>query len=295
LTRILLTGSGGQIGNELKTALAPLGELMACDRKRLDLTDSAAMLAAVREFRPTIIVNAAAYTAVDRAESEPDLALLVNGIAPGILAEEARRLDAMIVHYSTDYVFDGSKDSPYTEDDAPNPLSAYGRSKLAGDRAVQTSGAKHLILRTSWVYGATGKNFLLTIRRLAREREELRIVNDQFGAPTWSREIATATAGILTRVLNAERTQARAESGIFNVTAQGRATWHEFATAIIDATSAPRARSKTRVVPIPASEYPTPAIRPRNSVLSHVKLRRIFALELPDWRASVSKCLAEAR
>jgi dTDP-4-dehydrorhamnose reductase len=294
LTRILLTGKTGQIGGELLAALAPLGEVLACDRNRLDLADPVAVVATVREFRPAIIVNAAAYTAVDRAESEPALAMAVNGTAPGILAEEALRLDAMLVHYSTDYVFDGSKREPYTEDDAPNPLNAYGRSKLAGDRAVQASGAKHLILRTSWVYGATGKNFLVTMRRLAAERAELKIVNDQFGAPTWCRDIAAATATIVARVLRTGGAQPGAPSGIYNLSAQGRASWHEFAAAILEEMGATTTNPRPRLVPIPASEYPTPAVRPRNSVLSHDKLRHTFGVELPHWRASVAACLAGA-
>jgi dTDP-4-dehydrorhamnose reductase len=200
VTRILLTGRNGQVGAELVTALAPLGDVCAFDHATLDLGDAAAIVAAVRKTSPDVIVNAAAYTAVDRAEAEPALAMAINGTAPGILAAEARRLGAWVVHFSTDYVFDGRKSGAYTEQDAPNPLNVYGRTKLAGERAVQAAGAKHLILRTSWVYGATGKNFLVTIRRLAAERDELKIVDDQFGAPTWCRDIATGTAAILARV-----------------------------------------------------------------------------------------------
>lgn len=291
MTRILLTGKTGQVGGELANALAPLGEVLACDRTRLDLADPASITAIVREFSPAIIVNAAAYTAVDRAEAEPALAMAVNGAAPAILAEEARRLDALLVHYSTDYVFDGSKPDAYTEDDVPRPLNAYGRSKLAGDRAVQASGARHLILRTSWVYGAAGKNFLVTIRRLAAERTELRIVNDQVGAPTWCRDIATATGAILARELRAGA-QSGAPSGIYNLSAQGRASWYEFAAAILAETRAPATCARPRLVPIPASEYPTPAARPRNSVLSPDKSQRVLGVELPHWRAGLAACLA---
>ena len=289
MTRILLTGRTGQVGGELVNALAPLGEVLACERSRLDLSDPASIIAAVREFNPAIIVNAAAYTAVDRAETESALAMAVNGAAPALLAEEARRLDALLVHYSTDYVFDGSKPEAYTEDDTPGPLSEYGRSKLAGDRAVQASGAKHLILRTSWIYGATGKNFLVTIRRLAAERAELRVVNDQFGAPTWARDIATATRAILARAA-----QGGAPSGIYNLSAQGRASWYEFAAAILENTRASAGRASPQLVPIPTSEYPTPAVRPRNSVLSPAKLRRTFGVELPHWRTSLTACLGSA-
>jgi dTDP-4-dehydrorhamnose reductase len=294
LTRILLTGKTGQVGGELITALAPLGEMFACDRSDLDLADSAAIMAAVRKFRPTIIVNAAAYTAVDRAETEPALAMAVNGAAPGVLAEETRRLDALLVHYSTDYVFDGTKSAPYDEDDAPNPLNVYGRTKLAGERAVQASGAKHLILRTSWIYGASGKNFLVTIRRLAAERDELKIVNDQFGAPTWCRDIATATGAILARINRMDSTASSTPSGIYNLSALGSTSWFDFAGAIL--AQAPAAtKPRANLIAIPTSEYPLPAARPRNSVLSHEKLRRTFDVELPHWRTSLDACLAVKR
>jgi dTDP-4-dehydrorhamnose reductase len=295
LTRILLTGKTGQVGAELAAALAPLGEVFACDRSTLDLADPAAIVATVREIRPSIIVNAAAYTAVDRAESEPALAMAVNGTAPGILADEALRLNAMLVHYSTDYVFDGTKPEPYDEDDAANPLNAYGRTKLAGDRAVQASGAKYLILRTSWVYSASGRNFLVTLLRLAAERDELKVVDDQIGAPTWSRDIATATGAILTRVTSSGAAEFDALKGIYNLSAQGRTSWHEFAAAILAHAPAAAAKSKLRLLPIATAEYPTAAARPRNSVLSHDKLQRTFGIELPHWLTSLDACLAEMR
>jgi dTDP-4-dehydrorhamnose reductase len=218
VTRVLLTGSAGQVGRELTKTLSKIGEVCAFDRHMLDLSDPAAIRQTVRALKPDIIVNAGAYTAVDRAEAEPALAMAVNATAPGVLAQEARRLGAWLVHYSTDYVFNGVKSSPYSEDDLPNPLSVYGRSKLAGDTAVQTSNANHLILRTSWVYGATGRNFLVTIRKLAAERPELRIVNDQYGAPTWCRDIATATEKILTHVLRMSAAPGEV-SGIYNLSA----------------------------------------------------------------------------
>ncbi|MCE9641170.1 MAG: dTDP-4-dehydrorhamnose reductase [Betaproteobacteria bacterium] len=285
MTRILLTGKTGQVGGELITALAPLGEVMACDRDALDLADPAAMVATVRKLRPDIIVNAAAYTAVDRAEAEPALAIAVNGTAPGILAAEALRLNALLVHYSTDYVFDGTKRGSYSEDDAPAPLNVYGRTKLAGERAVQTSGARHLILRTSWVYGARGNNFLITMSRLAAERDELKVVDDQIGAPTWCRDIATATGVILARLQDKDG----ARNGIYNLSAQGSTSWHGFAAEILAHAAA---KPKARLLPIPTSAYPSAAARPLNSVLSHDKVKNTFGIDLPDWRASLAACLA---
>jgi dTDP-4-dehydrorhamnose reductase len=285
LTRILLTGKTGQVGGELVAALAPLGEVTACDRDALDLADPAAIVAAMRKLRPDIIVNAAAYTAVDRAEAEPALAMAINGTAPGILAEEALRLGALLVHYSTDYVFDGAKREPYDENDAPNPLNVYGRTKLAGERAVRASGARHLILRTSWVYGARGNNFLLTISRLAAERDELKVVDDQIGAPTWCRDIATATAAILAR----RQDKAGTFDGIYNLSAHGSTSWHGFAAEILAHAAA---KPKARLAPIPTSGYPSAAARPLNSVLSHDKVKNTFGVDLPDWRAGLAACLA---
>ena len=289
MTRILLTGRTGQVGAELISALAALGELNALDRTQLDLSDGAAIARTVRALAPNIIVNAAAYTAVDRAEVEPDLAMAINGDGPGVLAQEAARLGAWLVHYSTDYVFDGNKSGAYAEDDPPHPLNIYGRTKLAGELAIQAAGARHLILRTSWVYGASGKNFLVTIKRLATERPELKIVNDQFGAPTWCRDIAQVTAAMLRQIAQTPDGQAAALSGIYNATAEGVCSWYEFATAILAESPAGEAQSK--LIPIPASEYATPARRPSNSVLSHDKLRRLFGLEMPHWRQSLKKCL----
>lgn len=294
MTRILLTGKSGQVGSELVAMLAPLGTLIACDRSSLDLSDPAAIVATMREQRPEIIVNAAAYTAVDRAETEPALAMAINGTAPGILAEEARRLDAMLVHYSTDYVFDGSKQGAYEETDVVNPLNVYGRSKLAGERAVQASGAKHLILRTSWVYGARGKNFLVTILRLAAERDELKIVNDQIGAPTWCRDIAAATSAILARLAQTGGAPPNTGNGIYNLSAQGSTSWHEFAAAILAGSSTAARKPRAKLIAIPTSEYPSPAARPHNSLLNHDKLRRTFGVELPHWRAGLAACLASA-
>jgi len=284
--RILLTGKNGQVGWELHQTLTPLGEVVALDRQQLDLADPDQIRKRVREIKPDLIVNAAAYTAVDRAEAEPGLAMAVNGIAPGILAEEAKRIGAAIVHYSTDYVFDGTKATPYTEEDAPNPLNVYGRTKLAGEQAIRDVGVPHLILRTSWVYGMRGKNFLLTILRLAREREELKIVDDQTGAPTWSRAVAEATA----RILSAGPLSLAA-AGIYHLTAAGSTTWHGFARAILTLDPDQSEQVCKHVRPIPTAEYPTPAARPAFSVLSNAKLKAFFGLTLPDWEQSLKSAL----
>ncbi len=288
--KILLIGGQGQVGWELQRTLAPLGTVYAPARTELDLADADALRQAVRQAGPDLIVNAAAYTAVDQAERERDLAFRINGDAPGILAEEARRIDAAIVHYSTDYVFDGAKGAPYEEIDAPRPLNAYGESKLAGERAVAASGAAHLILRTSWVYGVRGKNFLLTMRRLGQERDELRVVDDQVGAPTWSRLIAEATASVLAHCLHkgsvapvlAER------GGLYHLSCAGQVSWHGFARAIVATLPKP-----PRVTPIATQDYPTPAARPAYSVLSNGKLARAFGLVLPDWRRALALCLED--
>ncbi len=278
--RILIAGKNGQIGWELQRTLGALGEVTALGRAEMDLSKPDAVRARIREIKPDIIVNAAAYTAVDKAESEPDLAMAVNGVAPGIMVEEAKRLGALLVHYSTDYVFDGTKSSPYTEEDSPNPLSVYGKTKLAGERAVAASGADYLILRTGWVYSTRGKNFLLTILRLAAERPELKVVGDQQGAPTWARDIAETTA----RVLD----EPKETSGLFHLSASGATSWFGFATEILRISG-----QTTPVRSIPSSEYPTPAARPANSVLDNTKFRTSFGLELPAWQSSLKQCLAE--
>jgi dTDP-4-dehydrorhamnose reductase len=294
--RILLIGRDGQVGWELRRALAPLGEVVAAGRAELDLADAGALRRAVREAAPALIVNAAAYTAVDRAESEPDLAMAVNGTAPGILAEEARRGDAALVHFSTDYVFGGDKASPYVEDDSPRPLGVYGRSKLAGEEAVRASGARHLVLRTSWVYGARGRNFLLTMLRLAREREEVRVVDDQTGAPTWSRMIAEATAAVVA----GSRPRRRADpaplaetGGVYHLTAQGATTWCGFAREILRAAPALGLARVPRLVPIATSEYPSPAARPANSRLAGDRILATFGIALPRWDEGLRLCLED--
>jgi dTDP-4-dehydrorhamnose reductase len=290
--RILLTGKDGQIGWELQRTLAPLGELAAFGRDGLDLADLDALSSTVRALQPDVIVNAAAYTAVDQAQKEPALAMRLNAEAPGVLAREAARSGALLVHISTDYVFDGRKNSPYVEDDAVNPINSYGSSKLAGETAVRDAGGRHLILRTSWIYAARGKNFLRTILRLAHEREELRVVSDQIGAPTWSRLVAEAIAHLV--VLT--RAQHAGVPGTYHLTTGGETSWHGFAQeAITQATELTGFKARVRTItPIPSSEYPLPAQRPLNSRLSNVRLETAFALRLPDWQTALRLCLEEA-
>lgn len=283
--RILLTGARGQVGYELERCLQGLGEVVAPGRSRLDLADLDQVRDVVRALRPGLIVNAAAYTMVDRAESEPALALRVNAEAPAVLAEEGRRLGAAMVQFSTDYVFDGSKEGPWVETDAPAPLNVYGRTKLLGERAVAASGISHLVLRTSWVYGLRGSNFLLTMQRLARERGELRVVDDQFGAPTWSRTVAQTTAHILAQSRAFGPEWWDQHGGIYHLSCQGRTSWHGFAQAIME-----HAQSPVPVIPVSSSEFPTPARRPRNCLLDSSKLIERFCA-IPDWRAALALCL----
>lgn len=288
MPRILIIGKIGQVGYELRRTLAPLGQVLSVDFPEIDLTNKDSIRQWVKEASPNVIVNAAAYTAVDKAETEPERCLQINGHAPGIIAEEAKRLGALLVHYSTDYVYDGTKSSPYTEEDSPNPLSAYGRSKLAGDLAVQQAGGAHLIFRLCWVYGARGQNFMLTMMRLAREREQLRVVRDQFGCPTWSRLIAEATAQGLKQALAAKDLQAL--SGVYHLAASGQTSWHGFAEAIIGLMPAEEKKCKT-IQAITTADYPVAARRPVYSVLSCEKLKRTFELELPQWDESLKMVL----
>jgi dTDP-4-dehydrorhamnose reductase len=279
--RILLAGKSGQVGRELQNALAPLGEVRAVGRAEMDLADPASIRAAVRDARPDLIVNAAGYTTVDRAEAEPELAMRANGTAPGILAEEAQRAGAVLVHYSTDYVFDGALARPYTEEDAPNPVNVYGRTKLAGERAVQAVGGAHIILRTSWVYGAHGTNFVRTILRLARERAELPVVDDQTGSPSWARALAQATADLL-----AARDRLSAASGVYHLAAAGTTTRCGFARAVIDTmrelTGEQGGWATVRAVT--TAEYPAlPAQRPLGLATSKDKVKRVFGIEMAKW------------
>ncbi len=288
-SRILLTGARGQVGWELARSLSTLGEVVALDSSRLDLTDADAIRRTVAALKPTLIVNPAAHTAVDKAESESERAYAINATAPGILAEEAEKLGALLVHYSTDYVFDGSGDIARGEDDPTGPLNVYGASKLAGEQAIQAACQRHLIFRTSWVYGARGANFLLTMRRLMRERPELKIVADQIGAPTWCRSLADATAQVIAQVYSPFNGADKPSPwGVYHMTNAGETSWHGFAQAILELDAPEPA---TRLLPIPSSDYPTPAKRPLNSRLNNDKLARMFGAILPDWRLALQLCM----
>jgi dTDP-4-dehydrorhamnose reductase len=279
---ILVTGASGQLGGELASALNAYGSVVATDRSALDLADPDRIVAVMRQLRPALVVNAAAYTAVDRAESEPALAFAINARAPAILAEEARRAGALLVHYSTDYVFDGSATAPYAEEAPACPLNVYGQSKHEGELAIAASGAHALVFRTSWVYAAHGRNFLLTMRRLATERDEIAVVADQIGTPNWSRTLAQATATLVARGLPylAERT------GLYHMSAHGATSWHGFARAIFGDREPPFVRA------IATAEYPTPARRPLYGVLSTRRFQATFGDGLPPWRDALAACLA---
>lgn len=286
--KILLIGKNGQVGWELHRTLAPLAEVVAVDYPEINFTDSAALRRMVAATRPNVVVNAAAYTAVDKAETERELCHQINATGPGVLAEEARKIGALLVHYSTDYIFDGTKPTPYVETDPPHPLGAYGETKLAGDQAVRAAGVDHLIFRLCWVYGSRGQNFMLTMQRLAREREQLRVVRDQVGCPTWARMIAEATAFALQQVTqSADRS---AFNGAYHLAASGSTSWYGFASRIIELM--PEAERKCRAIEgITTAEYPTPSKRPAYSVLNCDKLHSTFGLRLPDWEASLRQVL----
>ncbi|OKA18824.1 dTDP-4-dehydrorhamnose reductase [Pseudomonas versuta] len=285
--KILISGKTGQVALELQKHLGGLGELIVLGRNDLDLSKPEQIRAQVRAHRPDLIINAAAHTAVDLAESEPELAFAINGIAPGVFAEEAAALGIPLIHYSTDYVFDGNKPAPYTEDDTPNPLGVYGKSKLAGERAIAATGAEHLILRTSWVYSTHGKNFLLTMQRLLQERPELRVVADQVGAPTWAGTIARSTRLLIERWQAAEA----GAWGVYHLTAQGETSWFGFTQAIAEHLSA-QGKPCATLEPIPASAYPTPAARPQNSRLDCSRLEREWQVVQPAWQNALRECLA---
>ncbi|MBA5688097.1 dTDP-4-dehydrorhamnose reductase [Rugamonas apoptosis] len=282
--KILLTGSTGQVGYELERSLQGIGEVVAVDRQRMDLADLDQVRDVIRAVRPGLIVNPAAYTAVDKAESEPQLAYRVNAEAPALMAQEAKALGAAMVHYSTDYVFDGNDPLPRVEGDATGPLNVYGASKLAGEQAIAAAGIPHLIFRTSWVYGMRGKNFLLTMLRLGRERDELRVVNDQHGAPTWSRTIADTTALVLAQAGAPDSAWWRQHGGIYHLSSQGQTTWYEFTRAILE-----MAAIDCRVLPIGSADYPVPARRPTHSVLSCAHL--MTHCRLPHWQDALRLCL----
>jgi len=304
---ILLTGKTGQLGSELNRLLPKLGEVIAPERSELDLREPEKIREVMRNAKPHVVVNTAAYTAVDAAETDEATASAVNAEAPRLLALEAKKIGALIVHFSTDYVFDGFKKSPYLETDPPNPINAYGRTKLAGEEAVRNSGAAHLIFRTSWVYAMHGKNFLLTILRLATEREELKIVDDQVGAPTCAFDLAQATTGILTGILARTKSVFVPDeaSGTYHMTAAGQTTWYEFAKAILEETgrapqglpwlaSATKGRPliARRVLPISTQEFRSPTLRPACSVLSNARLFQAFGVTLADWRTHLQRCFS---
>ncbi|HUZ97519.1 MAG TPA: dTDP-4-dehydrorhamnose reductase [Edaphobacter sp.] len=298
---ILVTGATGQVGGQLVETLAPLGEVIAPGRAQLDLASAESIRSVIRAVRPRWIVNPAAYTAVDKAESEPKLAYAINAEAVGVLSEEARKIGAAVIHFSTDYVFDGKGSSPYVETDVAAPTSVYGASKLAGERALAESGASHMIFRTSWVYGAKGKNFLLTILKLAREKETLRVVADQHGAPTWSRDLAEMTAHVIRRCEDAsgqhrEKLPEAVASlgGIYHAAGSGETTWYEFAReAVLLQQRREPGKQFAELLLISTAEYPTPARRPANSRLDCSKLQERLGWRMMDWRESLQKVLTE--
>jgi len=288
--RILISGQHGQVSQALQQHLQSMGELIVLGRDQLDLSQPESIRPVVRDVKPDLIINAAAHTAVDQAESEPELAFAINATSPGVFAEEAAALGVPLIHYSTDYVFDGSKAGPWVEADTPNPLGVYGNSKLAGERAIAAAGGQHLILRTSWVYSLTGRNFLLTMQRLLQEREKLSIVADQIGAPTWAGTIAASTGALIERW----RDGAPGAWGVYHLTASGETSWFGFAEAIgqqLINTGKPCAALE----PIASSAYPTPAARPLNSRLDCSLLQRQWGVSQPDWHDALLECLAQQR
>jgi dTDP-4-dehydrorhamnose reductase len=294
MRRILLTGCTGQLGQELQRTLAPLGEVIGVDRKTVDLSQETSIRQRLVEVKPDVIVNAAAYTAVDKAETETELAQAVNAIAPTVMAEEAQRLGATLIHVSTDYVFDGGKNTPYTEDDSPNPIGVYGRTKLEGEEGIRKTCTNHLILRTAWVYGTFGKvNFVKTMLRLFAEREEVRVVADQVGSPTWAADLAQAIATLLSQA-SQEPAQSSFATGTYHYTNSGVASWYDFAVAICEeAQSLGFPLKVQRIVPIATADYPTPAKRPAYSVLSGKKISDLLGSHPPHWRQALRQMLVE--
>jgi dTDP-4-dehydrorhamnose reductase len=298
---ILILGRTGQVARDLQLLLPPVGSVSCVGRPEFDLSQPDSIRELIRQRRPDVLINAAAYTSVDRAESEPAMAMKINAEAPGMMAEEAKRLGSLFISYSTDYVFDGKKSAPYVEGDAPNPLNVYGASKLAGDRAIEAVGGSYIIFRTSWVYSATGRSFLNTIVKLATEREELRVVDDQIGAPTWSRDIAAATTQVIRQSMTSAGAGQNASEalrdrrGIYNLTAEGSVSWCGFAMAILEETKKQRKShgGLAGITPISTSQYPTPARRPLNSRLLNNKVHEVFGVLLPPWRESLTRVIKE--
>jgi dTDP-4-dehydrorhamnose reductase len=300
--KIVIVGRNGQLAWEANQRFQGLGQIVCVGRPELDLLDLNGVREEIRRIKPAVIVNAAAYTAVDQAESEPEAAMKINSEAPAAMAEEAKHLGALFITYSTDYVFDGKSAEGYRESDPTAPLNVYGASKLSGERAVEAVGGSYLVFRTSWVYGARGKNFLKTILKLAAEKSELRIVDDQVGAPTWSRDLADATKTIIEQLLTKSQSEnipigeaLRDHRGIYHMTAAGKVSWYGFATAIVEEMQR-RGLSQgslAKIMPIPSSEYPTPAVRPQNSRLCNDKLQNAFGVRLPQWRQSMEAVMNE--
>jgi dTDP-4-dehydrorhamnose reductase len=289
--KILLAGKSGQLGWELARALMTLGDVIVVGRDQMDMSSPGSVRDVLRAVKPDMIVNAAAYTAVDKAESQKDIAMAVNAHAPGVMAEEAKKTGALLIHYSTDYVFDGGKTTgPYTEDDEVNPVSQYGITKLEGDKAIMASGARHLIFRSSWVYGGRGHNFLLTMLRLARDRGEIKVVDDQVGSPTWCRAMAEATAQVTAMVTGRGGAVYDGAWGIYNMACGGQVTWRGFASAILGKTGSP-----AKAIPITTDQYPTPAHRPAYSVLSMRKLEKTFGVTMPHWERALELCIEDMR
>jgi len=296
MAKLLVLGKTGQVGEALVGLLGECGEVIACGRDDIDLTDPDSIRQKIRQIRPDVIINAAAYTFVDQAEQEPDLAYAINAHAPGILAKEAKDAGALLIHYSTDYVFDGKGTTPYQEDDTPNPLNVYGHSKWEGEKAIQAVGGSYIIFRTSWVYGCLGSNFLLTMLRLAKEKTNLRIVADQVGAPTWSHAIAQMTVKVLMPLMDKLDNPDLLEPymGIFNLTAAGQVSWHGFAEAIFSYTKK-NGKRVPELEPITTAEYPQAATRPQFSVLANTRFQDTFGLQMPGWQSSLDECLEQIK
>ena len=288
--KILLTGKTGQIGEELNNIVDDLGNLITVDKEQLDLSKPNSIEPVILDINPDIIINPAAYTAVDKAEEEPDLAMTVNALAPGLLAKAARKVGAGLIHYSTDFVFDGCSEIPYKEEDPPNPLNVYGKTKLAGEKAIAEVGVPFLIIRTSWVYSLHGKNFLRTIKKLAEEKDIIQVVDDQIGAPTWARSVALKTHQILKQCLNKKwlETKDPSLSGIFHLTCQGNTSWHGFAREVLNMSNTSK---NIKLIAIPTSDYPTPAVRPPNSLLNNEKIQKVFGLGMPHWEDALKDCM----
>ena len=288
--KILLTGKTGQIGEELNNIVGDLGNLINVGKDQLDLSKPNSIEPVILDIKPDIIINPAAYTAVDKAEEEPDLAMMVNALAPGLLAKAARKVGAGLIHYSTDYVFDGCSKIPYKEEDPPNPLNVYGRTKLAGEKALAEAEVPFLIIRTGWVYSLHGKNFLRTIKKLAEEKDIIQVVDDQIGAPTWARSVALKTHQILKQCLNKKwlETKDSSLSGIFHLTCQGKTSWHGFAREVLNMSNTSQ---NTKLIAIPTSDYAAPTVRPPNSLLNNEKIQKVFGLDMPHWEDALKNCM----